>query len=89
MSATLELPDKVAMTVPEFAQALGISREHAYRSVQSGKIPSFRVGGRVLVPMHWVRELLEGSHTPPNEGDPSEQGNASRGRGHRRSCADA
>jgi len=68
MSATLELPDKAAMTVPEFARMLGISREHAYRSVQSGRVPSFRVGGRVLVPMHWVRELLEGSHQPSNGG---------------------
>ena len=68
MSAMLELPDKTAMTVPEFARTLGISREHAYRSVQSGRVPSFRVGGRVLVPTHWVRALLEIPNTTPRGG---------------------
>lgn len=57
------LPEKAAMTVPEFVGTLGVSREHVYRQIQKGTIPSFRVGGRLLIPTHWVRDLLEGSPT--------------------------
>ena len=47
------------ITVREVAEVLGISRNHAFRCVQRGEIPSFRVGRRLLVPTAFLDALLE------------------------------
>lgn len=43
------------LTVDETAKALKISLKTAYQGIKRGEIPSFRVGGRILVP----RDALE------------------------------
>lgn len=45
-------------SVREVAKILGIGRNSAYESCQSGEIPNIRVAGRILVPKSAVDELL-------------------------------
>jgi excisionase family DNA binding protein len=40
---------RIALSVAEVAKALGIGRSLAWKMVNNGVIPSFRVGRRVLV----------------------------------------
>ncbi len=46
------------MDIPTVAQLLGISRNAAYEAARTGQIPVLRIGRRVLVPTHKLRELL-------------------------------
>ena len=43
--------DMITVSVPEAAKLLSISRNLAYELVAQGKIPSMRLGGRLLVPV--------------------------------------
>ena len=45
-----EARTRLTMTVDEVAQALSISRNHAYKLVNEGAIPSKRLGRRYVVP---------------------------------------
>jgi excisionase family DNA binding protein len=47
------------VTVSEAATILGIGKNCAYDGVKSGDIPAIRVGGRWLVPIDALEELLE------------------------------
>lgn len=49
-------------SVDEVAQVLGISRNHAFRCVGRGEIPSVRIGRRVLVPAAFLDRLLGDQH---------------------------
>lgn len=42
--------EKLALSVGEAAEALGISRGKAYEQVRLGCLPSVRLGRRILVP---------------------------------------
>ena len=46
------------VSVDEMAQVLGISRNHAFRCVERGEIPSVRIGRRVLIPAAFLDRLL-------------------------------
>jgi excisionase family DNA binding protein len=48
------------MTVPEVAQALGISKATAYEAVKRGQIPTVDIGRRKVVPIPAFNKLLEG-----------------------------
>jgi excisionase family DNA binding protein len=48
------------MTVTDAAEALGISRTHAYGLVAGGELPAFRLGRKILVPRRGVELLLHG-----------------------------
>jgi excisionase family DNA binding protein len=50
--------DRLTCTVEEAARLLGISRTLAYRLVQSGQLPSFKVGKRRLVPVAAVETFI-------------------------------
>lgn len=54
------MPTRTARTVSvqEAAALLGISRNHAFRCVQRGEIPSVRVGRRVLIPASYIDRVL-------------------------------
>jgi excisionase family DNA binding protein len=54
-------PDETrrALSVPEAAQILGISRSHAYDLVRRRALPGVRLGRRILVPMAIIDEMLE------------------------------
>jgi len=49
---------KLAYSIPEAAQALGIGRTLAIKLVQSGQLRSIKVGRRRLVPAAALEELL-------------------------------
>lgn len=51
--------DSLTLSVNEAAQLLGLSPNHTWRLVQSGEIPSFRLGRRVLVPRKALVEMVE------------------------------
>ncbi len=40
---------KITGTVDEAAKAIGVSRSVAYEGVKTGKIPSMRIGKRIIV----------------------------------------
>lgn len=50
--------ERRALDVPEVARRLGISRSFAYELVASGRLPSIRLGRRVLVPVDQLERLL-------------------------------
>jgi excisionase family DNA binding protein len=56
-----------AVSVPEAARYLGISRESAYRAARSGELPAVRIGGRIVVPLDGLRALLGQSKDPATE----------------------
>jgi excisionase family DNA binding protein len=47
------------MTVTDAAIALGISRSSAYECVRTGDLPALRLGGRIIVPIQAIDEMLE------------------------------
>ena len=49
----------LTLSVPEAAQLLGLSSNHAWRLVQTGELPSLRLGRRVLVPRSALIDLVE------------------------------
>ncbi len=50
---------KLAFTVEEMAQELGIGRNLAYEAVKSGEIPSIRIGKRIVIPKSALAKMLE------------------------------
>jgi len=49
----------LTLSVPEAAQLLGLSSNHAWRLVATGELPSLRLGRRVLVPRSSLVALVE------------------------------
>lgn len=56
--------DRVALTVPEMAEALGIGLSSAYELIHRADFPSFRIGRSVRISrerlMEWVEQQSEG-----------------------------
>ena len=61
------MEDRLVYTVKEAASLLGISRSFASEAVQSGQIPSMRIGRRILVPKTALERFLR-DPGPPTEG---------------------
>lgn len=51
--------EKVVYTVDEIAELLRISRPTAYDGIRDGKIPSIKIGRRLLVPKVAFDRYLE------------------------------
>ena len=49
---------RLAISLKEARQALGISRSLVYRMADDGRLPTVRVGRRRLVPVRALEELL-------------------------------
>jgi excisionase family DNA binding protein len=47
------------MQVDDVAKALGVSRATVYTGVQTGEIPSIKLGRRIVVPTAAVRRMLQ------------------------------
>ena len=62
MSEHTPVDNRKTYTVTETAALLGIGRSSAYEAVRSGKIPTLKIGKRVLVPRAALERLLE--HPP-------------------------
>lgn len=63
MTTDASITVKATLTVHEAAALLGIGRGLAYEQVLAGRIPSIRLGRRILVP----RAALEAMLAKPNE----------------------
>ena len=50
--------EKLAYSVAEAANALGIGRSKMYELVMSGAVPSITLGNRRLIPAHRLREFI-------------------------------
>ena len=55
--------DRIAVSLPEAARLLGISKPTIYKYAGRSDFPAFRLGGRVLVSVEglheWVRKQTE------------------------------
>ncbi len=52
--------NRLVLTVEEAAGMLRISRGLAYEMVRTGRLPSIRLGRRLLVPRSALERMLEG-----------------------------
>jgi excisionase family DNA binding protein len=52
--------DRTVLTIPEAAKLLRISPLIAYKHARSGRLPSIRLGRRVLVPRAALDKFLAG-----------------------------
>ncbi len=50
--------EKLTISITDCAKLLGIGRSAAYQAVQSGQIPSLKIGRRRLVPRSALERLL-------------------------------
>ncbi|HEY5487295.1 MAG TPA: helix-turn-helix domain-containing protein [Candidatus Limnocylindrales bacterium] len=50
----------VVLDVCAAGQLLGLGRNATYAAVQSGELPSIRIGRRVLISRDAIRRMLEG-----------------------------
>ena len=60
--------NRLAVSLPEAAAALGISASHARRQARAGKIPVVRFGARMVVPVAELERLLKVGARPPARG---------------------
>lgn len=51
-------PEKLTLSVKETALRLGVSLNNAYALISRGKLPSVRLGGRLLVPYKELEQML-------------------------------
>ena len=51
--------EKLAVSVNEAAEMIGLGRDVTYRLVMSGDVPSYKVGARRLVPVAGLRDYVE------------------------------
>lgn len=68
LTATV-LPDPKehpTLTVDAVAVILGLDRKTVYAAINSGELPSLRVGRRILVPTSWLAARI----TPDSDDDP-------------------
>jgi excisionase family DNA binding protein len=52
-------PPRLAVSVPEAALQLGISRAHAFKMAASGELPTLKFGKRLVVPIAALNRRLE------------------------------
>jgi len=46
------------MTIPKFAEMLGLSRIAVYKKVKAGKIDAMKMGGIYFIPERYANDLL-------------------------------
>ena len=55
----MESKNKIALSVTEAAQQLGVSRVTMYQYIKRADFPAARIGGRVLIPRDKLQLWLE------------------------------
>jgi excisionase family DNA binding protein len=55
-----QLAGRATITVTEAAKLLGIGRTAAYEAARRGELPTRRLGHRLVVPVPWLLNWLEG-----------------------------
>ena len=56
--------EPLIFTVQEVAELLGLSRTLAYAAIESGEIPSVRIGRRIVVPRAAINRMLAAQMKP-------------------------
>ena len=51
---------RMALSVPEAAETLGVSVAFAYQLAASQRLPTVRLGNRILVPVAALERMLKG-----------------------------
>lgn len=59
-----EKTEKLAYTVEEAGERLGISRPSAYLAVKRGEIPTIKLGHRIIVPRVALERMLANAGQP-------------------------
>lgn len=54
------------ITIPKFAEATGLAYRLCLQLVESGEIPSIRVGRRQRIDLRWVEQWLAGGGYRPS-----------------------
>ena len=54
-----KLGDREYLSVKEFKDRLGVSRNLIYEQVRKGVLPSVRLGGRILIPVDALELLMQ------------------------------
>ena len=54
-----KLADREYLSVKEFKDRLGVSRNLIYEQVRKGVLPSVRLGGRILIPVDALELLMQ------------------------------
>ena len=54
-----KLSDRQYLSVKEFKDRLGVSRNLIYEQVRKGVLPSVRLGGRILIPVDALAQLMQ------------------------------
>jgi excisionase family DNA binding protein len=63
------------LSVPELADVLGIKRTTAYKWLQGGIVPAYKVGGAWVILRDEVRDWLKaGRNVPPQSGEVRDPG---------------
>ena len=57
--STTDEPERLAMSVPEFARAVGVSDRAAYEAVRRGEIEHINIGRRIIIPFRVLTKLLK------------------------------
>lgn len=63
--------DRLVLSIEEAADALGISSDVVYRETKSGRIPTVRLGRRLVVPKQALEEMLASAGVPAEEPVPT------------------
>jgi excisionase family DNA binding protein len=50
--------ERILLTIPQFAEAVGVSRQSAYGLIKSGAVPAIKLGGRLRIPRLALDELI-------------------------------
>jgi excisionase family DNA binding protein len=59
--------ERPTLSVMEAGRLLGLSKASIYHAVQSGEVPSIRVGRRLLIPTASLRKMLGLDDDPSGE----------------------
>ena len=57
------------LSIREVAAILGVGKNTAYRAAKAGQIPTIRIGGRILVPLAALNDLIRNAPEvlPPSD----------------------
>ena len=64
---------ELALSIVEAAQKLGISRGLCYRLVREGRIPSVRLGRRIVIPLAAIVKMLSATTNKEEKGHGKEK----------------
>ena len=64
------LSDREYLSVKEFKDRLGVSRNLIYEQVRQGVLPSVRLGGRILIPVDALELLMQRQEQQESTADP-------------------